>query len=160
MKNPNNIVLYIITALYLGVHFVPDFGGADVMGAQWLYTSGVDVLVLVYFLFNQNRYSEAITSVFSQKLTLIYSFYFVWALASISYAINPTEAIVCLARLASTFFIYTNFAILLYKKEIKNYWMLQNVQPKVKKVLKKLKSITIKHSFVNIYDLNLLTEVF
>ena len=123
MKNPNNIVLYIITALYLGVHFVPDFGGADVMGAQWLYASGVDVLVLVYFLFNQNRYSEAITSVFSQKFTLLYSFYFVWALASISYAINPTEAIVCLARLASTFFIYTNFAILLYKKEIKNYYL-------------------------------------
>jgi hypothetical protein len=30
---------------------------------------------------------------------------------------------VCLARLASTFFIYTNFAILLYKKEIKNYYL-------------------------------------
>ena len=121
--NPKNSILYLSIALYLGVHFIPDFGGADVMGAQWLYTSGVDALILLYFLFNRNRYSEAIKSVFSQKFTLLYSFYFAWAIISVSYAINPTEAIVCLARLATTFFIYTHFAILLYKKEIKNYFL-------------------------------------
>lgn len=117
MKNQNNIVLYIISALYLGVHFVPDLGGADVMGAQWLYTSVVDALVLIYLFLKRAQYSEATKSVFSQKFSLLYTFYFVWALISVSYAINPTEAIVCLARLASTFFIYTNFAILLYKKK-------------------------------------------
>ena len=123
MKNQNNIVLYIISALYLGVHFVPDLGGADVMGAQWLYTSVVDALVLIYFFLKRAQYSEATKAVFSQKFSLLYTFYFVWALISVSYAINPTEAIVCLARLASTFFIYTNFAILLYKKEIKSYYL-------------------------------------
>ena len=66
------------------------------MGAQWLYTRVVDGLVLVYLLFHRNAYSEAIKTIFSQKFSLLYSFYFVWAIISVSYAINPTEAIVCL----------------------------------------------------------------
>lgn len=123
MKNPTHLFLYLITALYLGAQFIPDFGGADVMGAQWLYTSVVDAIVLAYIFFQRNQYSEAIKSIFSQKFSILYSFYFVWAIISVSYAINPTEAIVCLARLASTFFIYTNFAILLHKKEIKSYYL-------------------------------------
>ncbi|NQW77494.1 MAG: O-antigen ligase family protein, partial [Cytophagales bacterium] len=123
MRNSTHLFLYIIIALYLIVHFVPDFGGADVMGAQWLYTSIIDVLVLAFIFFQRNLYSEAIKAVFSQKFSLLYTFYFVWAIISVGYAINPTEAIVCLARLASTFFIYTNFAILLYKKDIKSYYL-------------------------------------
>ena len=123
MKILPNLSLLIISFLYLIVHFIPDFGGADVMGAQWLYTSVVDAIVLAYIFFQRNRYSEAIKAVFSQKFSLLYSFYFVWAIISVSYAINPTEASVCLARLASTFFIYTNFAILLYKKDIKSYYL-------------------------------------
>ena len=34
--------------LYLLVHFIPDFGGADVMGAQWLYVSLLDFAILAY----------------------------------------------------------------------------------------------------------------
>ena len=41
------------------VHFVSDFGGADVMGAQWLYTSSLDLIVLAYIIFNRNTYNEA-----------------------------------------------------------------------------------------------------
>jgi O-antigen ligase len=123
MKNQNKIVLLIISALYLAVHFVPDFGGADVMGAQWLYTSAVDAFVLMYLFLYRAQYSEAIKAVFSQKFSILYTFYFVWAIISVAYAINPTEAIVCLARLASTFFIFTNFTILLYKKDIQSYYL-------------------------------------
>ena len=50
MKKESNILLYIFTALYLIVHFIPDFEGADVMGAQWLYTSVVDLIVLSYLI--------------------------------------------------------------------------------------------------------------
>ena len=41
------------TFLYLVVHFIPDFGGADVMGSQWLYVSVVDFAILTYILLNQ-----------------------------------------------------------------------------------------------------------
>ena len=46
--------------LYLIVHFIPDFGGADVMGSQWLYVSVVDFAILSYILFNQQQYKAAI----------------------------------------------------------------------------------------------------
>jgi O-antigen ligase len=123
MKKGADYILLFFAAIYLIVHFIPDLGGADVMGAQWLYTSIVDLVVLAYILINRKIYAEAISNVFSHQYTLLYTFYFIWALISISYAMNAIEAIVCLARLASTFFIFTNLAILLYKKDIKNYYL-------------------------------------
>jgi O-antigen ligase len=123
MKKGADYILLFFAAIYLIVHFIPDLGGADVMGAQWLYTSIVDLVVLAYILINRKIYAEAISAVFSHQFTLLYTFYFIWALISISYAMNAIEAIVCLARLASTFFIFTNLAILLYKKDIKNYYL-------------------------------------
>jgi O-antigen ligase len=123
MKKGTDYILLFFSAIYLAVHFVPDLGGADVMGAQWLYTSLVDLVVLAYILFNRKKYAEAISAVFSHQFTLLYTFYFIWAIVSISYAMNMIEAIVCLARLASTFFIFTNISILLYKKDIKNYYL-------------------------------------
>ncbi|MEY4097406.1 MAG: hypothetical protein RL170_250 [Bacteroidota bacterium] len=123
MKKGPDYILLLFSAIYLAVHFIPDLGGADVMGAQWLYTSVVDLVVLGYIFINRKTYSEAISSVFSHQFTLLYTFYFIWAIVSISYAMNVIEAIVCLSRLASTFFIFTNLSILLYKKDIKNYYL-------------------------------------
>ena len=123
MKKGADYILLFFSAIYLAVHFIPDLGGADVMGAQWLYTSIVDLVVLAYILINRKIYAEAISAVFSHQFTLLYTFYFIWALISISYAMNAIEAIVCLSRLASTFFIFTNLSILLYKKDIKNYYL-------------------------------------
>ncbi len=123
MKKGPDYILLFFAAIYLIVHFIPDLGGADVMGAQWLYTSVVDLVVLGYIFINRKTYSEAIASVFSHPFTLLYTFYFIWAIVSISYAMNVIEAIVCLSRLASTFFIFTNLSILFYKKDIKNYYL-------------------------------------
>jgi hypothetical protein len=102
--------------LYLVVHFIPDFGGADVMGAQWLYISLVDFAILAYILFNQKRYAIAIQGVLKLKFTLVYSFLVIWALLSLLYSINAIESLVCLARLLSTYLIFINLSILFYKK--------------------------------------------
>jgi O-antigen ligase len=123
MKKGNNYSLLFFTALYLIVHFIPDLGGADVMGAQWLYTSVVDLFLLGYIIWNRKQYSEAIAAVFTNKFSILYLFYVLWAMASMLYAMNVNETIVCLARLISTFFVYTNLAILLYKKEIQSYYL-------------------------------------
>ena len=53
----------LFTLLYLLVHFIPDLGGADVMGAQWLYSSSLDLIVLGYIIFNRSKYAEAITTI-------------------------------------------------------------------------------------------------
>ena len=75
MKKTSNIFLYLFSALYLVVHFVPDFDGADVMGAQWLYTSVVDLLVVGYIGFNYKTYKEAINGIFKIKFTLVYTLF-------------------------------------------------------------------------------------
>jgi O-antigen ligase/Tfp pilus assembly protein PilF len=104
--------------LYLIVHFIPDFGGADVMGSQWLYVSLVDFAILSYILFNQQQYKTAIEAVLNLKFTIVYSFLVIWALLSITYSINAIESLVCLARLLSTYLIFINLSILFYKKEL------------------------------------------
>ena len=106
------------TFLYLIVHFIPDFGGADVMGSQWLYVSVVDFAILLYILLNQQQYKTAIDAVLKLKFTIVYSFLVIWALISITYSINAIESLVCLARLLSTYLIFINLSILFHKKEL------------------------------------------
>lgn len=114
----NSWVANLCACLYLLVHFVPDFGGADVMGAQWLYVSVVDVLVLAYILLNKAVFEKAIEAVFNLKFTIIYSFLVLWAVLSLMYAINAIETLVCLARLLSTYLIFVNLSILFYKRNL------------------------------------------
>ena len=56
MKKGPDYILLLFSAIYLAVHFIPDLGGADVMGAQWLYTSIVDLVVFGYLILNMNKY--------------------------------------------------------------------------------------------------------
>ena len=107
---------------YLLVHFVTDWGGADVMGSQWLYTGTLDFFVLGYIIINVNQYNAAIENIFKHKFTLLYTFFVLWALGSYFYAINPTESLVCLGRLVSTFLIFINLSILFYRKNTNKFF--------------------------------------
>ena len=64
----NEYFSVIFTAIYLLVHFVTDWGGADVMGSQWLFTGTLDFIVLVYIIINAKQYSVAIENIFKQKI--------------------------------------------------------------------------------------------
>ena len=119
MKDNKGFIGSLIAILYLIVHFVSDFGGADVMGAQWLYTSSLDLAVLGYIFFNRENYHEAINNIFKYKFTLLFSLLIFWAIGSYFYAINPTETLVTLARLITTYLIFIQLSILFYKKDIK-----------------------------------------
>ena len=108
----------LCTFLYLLVHFIPDLGGADVMGAQWLYVSIIDLCIIGYWSFNKSKYNAAIDAVLSLKFTMVYSLLVVWALLSLFYSLNKIESLVCLARLISTYLIFINLSILYYKKSL------------------------------------------
>jgi len=108
----------LFTLLYLLVHFIPDLGGADVMGAQWLYSSVLDLIVLGYIFFEHTKYTEAINAVFKYLFTLLFSGLVIWAILSYSYALNPTETLVTLARLITTYIIFINVSILFYKQDV------------------------------------------
>ena len=112
------IVSILFTALYLIVHFIPDLGGADVMGAQWLYSSSLDLVVLGYIFINRARFKEAITVIYTFKFTLLFSLLLLWAIGSYFYALNPTETLVTLARLITTYILFINISILFYKQNV------------------------------------------
>ena len=118
MQKVKNWAHLVCLILYLAVHFIPKLGGADPMGFQWLYVSAMDLLIAGYILFNYGQFKEAITGIFKSQLVVVYSLYLIWALASYFYALNPTETLVCLARLVSTFFIFINLSVLFYKKDL------------------------------------------
>ncbi len=109
----------ILTALYLLVHFIPDMGGADVMGAQWLFSSLLDVCVLFYIFLNRAQFMDAIAAIFQQRFTILFSFLVLWAMGSYFYAINATETLVTLARLVTTYLIFLNLSILYYKQDMR-----------------------------------------
>ncbi len=108
----------LFTLLYLLVHFIPDLGGADVMGAQWLYSSVLDLVVLGYIFLNKSKYKEAIQAIYSYKFTLLFSGLVIWAMGSYFYALNPIETLVTLARLITTYIIFLNVSILFYKQDV------------------------------------------
>ena len=118
MNKANNLIESIFYILYLLVHFVPPFWGADVMGIQWLYVSALDLFVIGYLFLNHTHFKQALFGIFKNKFVLVYLAYFIWALGSYFYAINGTEAIVCLARLVTTFILFINLSVLFYNKDM------------------------------------------
>jgi O-antigen ligase len=118
MNKANNLIESIFYILYLLVHFVPPFWGADVMGIQWLYLSVLDLFVIGYLFLNHTQFKPALFGIFKNKFVLVYLAYFIWALGSYFYAINGTEAIVCLARLVTTFILFINLSVLFYNKDM------------------------------------------
>jgi O-antigen ligase len=103
----------VICLLYFAIHFVPDFGGYDAMGAQWLYMVGLDFAVIIFILSRNQEYSVAAASVFRNLFSKLYLAFFALAGISIFTAINPTEGWVCYVRLIATVIAFFNISILL-----------------------------------------------
>jgi O-antigen ligase/tetratricopeptide (TPR) repeat protein len=115
----STLIATLASLLYLIVYFIPDMGGSDVMGAQWLYASSLSLVILGYIAIRYTTYAEAISQVFTYKFTLVFSLLVFWAIGSYFYAINPTETLVTLARLITTYFVFINLSILFYQQDRK-----------------------------------------
>jgi O-antigen ligase len=115
--NLSTLIAILASMLYLIVYFIPDMGGSDVMGAQWLYASSLSLVLVGYISIRYKEYAEAISQVYSYKFTLVFSLLLFWAIGSYFYAINPTETLVTLARLITTYFVFINLSILFYQQD-------------------------------------------
>jgi O-antigen ligase len=107
----------IVSILYLFVHFIPELESKDPIGPQWLYVSVIDLVFLCYCAIRFNKYIAALKALCSNLYFIIFIAFIAWASASIYYAINPTEAVVCLARVITTFFAVFNLVTVFYKQE-------------------------------------------
>lgn len=113
----SSFIAILASVLYLAVYFIPDMGGSDVMGAQWLYSSSLSLAIVVFIALRYKVYEEAISHVLSYKFTWVFSLLLFWAIGSYFYAINPTETLVTLARLITTYFVFLNLSILYYNQD-------------------------------------------
>lgn len=113
----SSFIAVLASVLYLVVYFIPDMGGSDVMGAQWLYSSCLSLGIVAFIAIRYKAYEEAINQVLSYKFTWVFSLLVFWAIGSYVYAINPTETLVTLARLITTYFVFLNLSILYYNQD-------------------------------------------
>lgn len=105
-----------IIFLYLFVDYVPRFEGADVMGAQWIYLSIVNVLGAAYVFIKRKVIAGALQGIGKNAATLAFTALYVLAGFSILAAMNKVEAFVVYARLTTTFFAFLTMALMLYNR--------------------------------------------
>jgi O-antigen ligase/tetratricopeptide (TPR) repeat protein len=110
--NIRSIVPLAVCLLYFAVHFIPDMGGYDAMGAQWNYMVALDFVVILFIL-SRDEYKVSTVKLFRNTFSKLYLAFFALAGISIFTAINPTESWVCYARLIATIVAYFNISILL-----------------------------------------------
>lgn len=103
----------IACLLYFVVHFIPDMGGYDAMGAQWFYIVIIDLVVTLFLLARKNEYINESRATFGNIFSKLYLAYFLLAGLSVFQAINPTEGWVCYVRLIATIVAFFNISILL-----------------------------------------------
>lgn len=110
--NIRSILPLAVCLLYFAIHFVPDMGGYDAMGAQWTYMVALDFVVILFIL-SRDEYKVSTVKLFKNTFSKLYLAFFALAGISIFTAINPTESWVCYARLIATIVAYFNISILL-----------------------------------------------
>jgi O-antigen ligase/TolA-binding protein len=104
----------ILIMLYGLVEFIPNFDGADVMGAQWLYLSGVHLLTGLYLLtFGKNLIKGELGIISGNVITWLLISFVALAGLSMIWAINQVESMVTYARLLTTVLIFFQVGILL-----------------------------------------------
>lgn len=106
------LIPFLALAAYLAIHFIPEMGGIDVMGVQWLYISLLDLLWVGYILANRSKYLEILKELFMNGYTKLYLALYLFAGLSIFFAINWVEAWVCYVRFTATVVAFLNISIL------------------------------------------------
>ena len=106
----------VIVALYFGVEWIGPWDGIEYLGSQWLYLMMVNLIVVGFIYSQKDTYQSAIRSIFSTALIWVYVALALWAVFSWLYALNATETLVCLVRLATAIIVLLNLSILFYQR--------------------------------------------
>jgi O-antigen ligase len=106
----------LLVVLYFGVEWIGSWDGIEYLGSQWLYLMMVNFVVVGFIYSQKDNYQSAIRSVFSTALIWVYLILGLWALFSWLYALNATETLVCLVRLATAIIVLLNVSILFYQR--------------------------------------------
>ena len=117
----NNILLKIpyeklLTVLILGSYFIPNFYAIDRIGNQWFFLSFISILSFFYLVF-ANKLNSNLKFLLQRKEILFYFFFIIWALVSIFFSLNMTEALITFNKYFTVFTCYILLRIFLNKIE-------------------------------------------
>ncbi len=118
--NLANFIPSVFIIAFLIVGFIPNLGAVDKIAPQWVYLSGINILSAIYLFKQKKHFSEPIIKTLSTGISIFYILFFLWALGSYFYAINPTETLVNVTRQSNTLFMYLHLAIFIYNFKQKN----------------------------------------
>ena len=104
----------LLIILYLCIGFIPNWQAVDKIAPQWLIMSILNLVSLSYFINIRKSIQGVLTVNLKSKLTLTYIGFILWAVASLIYAINPTEVFVNLSRQLNVFLMFFSMATLSY----------------------------------------------
>ena len=118
--NSSNFISSLFILAFLCVGFIGNFGAVDKVAPQWLYLSIINISSAIYIFSKKNHFSKPVIKTLSTGISICYILFFLWALGSFLYAINPTEVIVNIVRQSNTLFMYLNLSVFLYNLKQKN----------------------------------------
>ena len=102
----------ILITLLMFTYFIPNFSSIDRIGNQWFYLSIICFLSFIFIITEANLYSN-IKSIVFDKTNGFYLIFIIWALLSITYSFNMTEAIVTFNQYFTIFASFITLKILL-----------------------------------------------
>ena len=109
-----NFIAPLMLIAYLCIGFIPNWEAVDKIAPQWLVMSGLNFLSILFFTYNRSSLSTALSLNLKSTLSLTYIAFILWALASVLYAINPTEVIINISRQGNVFLMYFSMAVFLF----------------------------------------------
>jgi O-antigen ligase len=107
------MVAPLMLILYLCIGFIPNWEAVDKIAPQWLGMSLLNLLSLLYFFSKRISLNSTLSLNLKSSLTLSYLGFILWAIGSLSYAINPTEVVVNLSRQINVFLMFFSMAVFL-----------------------------------------------
>lgn len=114
----------ILLILFMGVEWIGPWDGIEYLGSQWLYLMLVNAVAVGVIYMGRETFNEAIQQLFSLRLVWVYLVLGLLATISMVWAVNPTETIVCLVRLATAMVSFFHLFILFYRRNDLIPWII------------------------------------
>ena len=109
-------IKYLFLGLLLFTDFIKNTTLNDFNAFSWYYLSIINSIIVSYILIEYKYYKSRIDAIISNKISIIYIGFVVWAIMSFFYAENNTEVIIKSGIWINALFIFLNLSILFYNQ--------------------------------------------
>lgn len=109
-------IKYLFLGLLLFTDFIKNDTLNDFNAFSWYYLTIINSIIVLYVLIEYKYYKSRIDAIISNKISIFYIGFVVWAIMSFFYAENNTEVIVKSGIWICALFTFLNLSILFYNQ--------------------------------------------